>query len=65
MMHNDKQIPKHNGSPDKRKRNDQSSSPPKKAKTTPIDGLKSLKAKVHQQQNSSILSLIPKAAVQE
>jgi hypothetical protein len=63
--HNDKQIPKHNGFPDKRKRNDQSSSPPKKAKTTPIDGLKSLKAEVHQQQNSSILSLIAKAAVQE
>jgi hypothetical protein len=64
MKHNDKQVSKHTSPTDKRKRNDQSSSS-KNRKSTPIDGLKSLKAEVHQQQNSSILSLIAKAAEQE
>jgi hypothetical protein len=69
MTHAGKEISQHKGynSSTSKRKSDQSSqsSPNKKAKTTttsPIDGLKSLKAEVQQQNNSSVLALIAKAA---
>jgi hypothetical protein len=71
MTHAGKTISQHKGytsSQGKRKFDQQSSSSTSNKKankattTTPIDVLKSLKAKVQQQNNSSILSLVAKAA---
>jgi hypothetical protein len=68
MTHAGKEISQHKGynSSNSKRKPDQSSqsSPNKKVKatTSPIDGLKSLKAEVQQQNNSSVLALIAKAA---
>jgi hypothetical protein len=71
MTHAGKTISQHKGytsSQGKRKFDQSSSSPTSNKKAnkattaTPIDGLKSLKAEVQQQNNSSVLSLIAKAA---
>jgi hypothetical protein len=67
MTHNEKTIPKHNGSSFKKKRDDQSSplsasKKPKTDKTNPVNGIKSLKAELANQNHSSVLDLIVKGA---
>jgi hypothetical protein len=67
MTHNEKTISKHIGSSFKKKRDDQSSpssasKKPKTDKTTSVNGIKSLKAELANQNNSSVLDLIVKGA---
>jgi hypothetical protein len=68
MTHNEKTIPKHNGTSFKKKRDDQSSpsaSASKKYKSdkpSPVNGIKSLKAELTNQNNSSVLDLIVQGA---
>jgi hypothetical protein len=72
MTHNDKTISKHNGTSFKKKRDDQQSSPSMSAgkkyksdKSTPVHGIKSLKAELTNRNNSSVLELIVKGAARQ
>jgi hypothetical protein len=67
MTHNEKTISKHNGLTSKKKRDDSSSnsSASKKQKTdkpATVNGIKSLKAELNNQNNSSVLDLIVQGA---
>jgi hypothetical protein len=71
MTHNEKTIPKHEGRSFPKKR-DGSSSPSASAnkkyksdKSTPVNGIKSLKAELTNQNNSSVLDLIVKGAARQ